>query len=126
MNGAKYLFDTNAVIKLLQENNSPLFQKVNTADWLGISIITYLEFLSFPDILKEDIELLIQFTNRIDVINLDYDNTELMEIIITLRKKYNIKLPDAIIAGTAITLNAILNTADKQLMNIRELPVLEC
>lgn len=126
MNGAKYLFDTNAVIKLLQENNGPLFKKVNTADWLGISIITYLEFLSFPDILKEDIELLIQFTNRIDVINLDYDNTELMEIIITLRKKYNIKLPDAIIAGTAITLNAILITADKQLMNMGELPVLEC
>lgn len=126
MNGAKYLFDTNAVIKLLQENNSPLFQKVNTAEWLGISIITYLEFLSFPDILKEDIELLIQFTNRINVINLDYDNTDLMEIIVALRKKYNIKLPDAIIAGTAITLNAILITAEKQLMNIRELPVLEC
>ena len=86
MSGNRYLLDTNAVIKLLQGDDSPLLKKLDTADWLGISIITYLEFLSFPDILKEDIELLIQFTNRIDVINLDYDNTELVGTIIKSRK----------------------------------------
>ncbi len=40
---------------------------------------------------------------------------------IALRKKYNLKVPDAIIAATALRLNAPLLTNDKKLLSVSEI-----
>ncbi len=57
MNG-RFLLDTNAVIALL--NGIPsLFQTLQSANWIGISIITELEFLSFSGLSTHD-EILFQ------------------------------------------------------------------
>lgn len=52
MNGkpGRYLLDTNAVVALLQ-GHTGLGQHLSDAEWVGISIITQLEFLAFPGLL---------------------------------------------------------------------------
>jgi tRNA(fMet)-specific endonuclease VapC len=52
MNG-KYLIDTNGVIALLG-NNKSLATLLSSANWIGISVITELEFLSFSNLSKTD------------------------------------------------------------------------
>jgi len=66
-----------------------------------------------------------KFLHRIEVIDLNSDKTELLDEIIRLRQQYHLKLPDTIIAGTAIFANAVLITGDKQLLKIRELKILD-
>ncbi len=43
-----YLLDTNAVIALLQ-GNEKLLEILKPARWIGISVISQIEFLVFPD-----------------------------------------------------------------------------
>ncbi len=57
------------------------------------------------------------------VVNLVENQTELFEHIVEIRQKYRIKLPDAIIAGTAVCKRAALVSSDRQLQSIRNLPV---
>ena len=42
----RYLLDTNAIVALLQ-GNLQLLQLLQNADWIGISIISQIEFLAF-------------------------------------------------------------------------------
>ncbi|MBX3042638.1 MAG: PIN domain-containing protein [Candidatus Kapabacteria bacterium] len=51
-------------------------------------------------------------------------NTQIKDTTINLRKKYNIKLPDAIIAATSINYELPLVTADKRFTMIKELDLL--
>lgn len=46
-----------------------------------------------------------------------------MDLIIVIKKKYKLKLPDAIIAAKAIINDAILITEDKDFSRIQELKV---
>lgn len=48
-------------------------------------------------------------------------NTKIKTQTIQLKKKYNIKLPDAIIASTALVYEVPLVTADKAFSKIKEL-----
>lgn len=110
MSGIKYLFDTNALISFFQGN--PALSHFASQP-LGISIITVLEFLSLPEIDETDTKLLFAFLNEIQVLELKKDNLQLIETISKLRINSRIKLPDAIIAGTAIENNAVLIINDK-------------
>ena len=124
MNGKRYLLDTNAVVALLQ-GNSKLLKHLQSAEWIGISVITQIEFLAFSGLSNEDKRLFSQFLQRIDVIELAPKQNELIDLIIKLRQQYRVKLPDAIIAATAIQYEASLVTADKQLQKIQELDVVD-
>jgi len=42
---------------------------------------------------------------------------------ITIRKEYNLKLPDCIIAATAISLDITLISADRQFRQVKNLPL---
>ena len=46
MSGNRYLLDTNAIVALLQ-GNAQLVQLLQNADWIGISVISQIEFLAF-------------------------------------------------------------------------------
>ena len=96
-----------------------------SAEWIGISVITQIEFLAFSGLSNEDKRLFSQFLQRIDVIELAPKQNELIDLIIKLRQQYRVKLPDAIIAATAIQYEASLVTADKQLQKIQELDVVD-
>ncbi len=117
MNGKRYLLDTNAIISLLKGENKSLVRCVEQAEWVGISIISKLEFLAFPDLLDSDAALFEEFQERIDIIDLTDMDVNLILKIIDTRKSHKLKLPDAIIIATAITRGSILITADKDLHN---------
>ena len=51
MNGKRYLLDTNAVILA---GNSSLRKMVEDSDFLAISVISKLEFLSYPDLTEDE------------------------------------------------------------------------
>ena len=123
MSGNRYLLDTNTIIALLQSNNR-LGQQIQDAEWVGISIINQIEFLAFSDLSEKDLQLFSQFIERVDVIGLEKNQTELINLIIQLRQQYRLKLPDAIIVATAIQYNATLVTADSQLKNIPDVNIL--
>ncbi len=123
MNGNRYLLDTNAIIVLLQGNKT-LLQQLQNAEWVGISVISQLEFLIFPDLTDADKGYFNKFLQRIDVIGLTTAQLSLITTIIDLRRQYRLKLPDAIIVGTAIQYNATLVTADKRLHKIDEVSAL--
>ena len=122
MSGNKYILDTNAIVALLKADSS-LINLTENAEWIGISIISYIEFLAFPDLGDEDISLFKKFAERIDVVGLHYNDKDFLEMIISFRKKYKIKLPDSIIISTAFINNASLITSDKQLSNVKEVNI---
>lgn len=121
MNG-KYLIDTNAVITLLG-NNISLAAVLGSAKWIGISVITELEFLSFSNLSQTDKVLFSQFKSRIEVINLDTNDVSLIKIICDVRQTHRLKLPDAIIASTALNCSATLLTNDAMFTRVKGLSV---
>lgn len=118
MNGLnRILLDTNAVIFLLQ-GDAKLNALAAEAGWLGVSVITPIEFLAFPDITVQDTDLLKAFLRRVEVIDLRHDDKRLIQTAVELRHIQSLKLPDAIIAATAIAYGATLLTADKKLLQL--------
>ena len=105
---AKYLLDTNAVIDAL--NQGFKFPK----NEYFISVITEIELFSYPYLSKEDIENLKMAIHQFESIEL---TSNIKEKTIEIRQQSRIKLPDSIIIASAISKNAILVTADKQLVN---------
>ena len=121
MSGKRYLLDTNAIVCLLRGENA-LQQRLQSAEWVGISILFQIEFLAFPNLSENDGRIFQKFSEAIDVVGLDRTERALIDRIVSLRRQYRLKLPDAIIAATAIERGAILITDDRQL---RKLPAVK-
>lgn len=56
MSGNRYVLDTNAIVALLQ-GNSQLIQLLQGADWIRVSVISQIEFLTFSGLSQEDCQL---------------------------------------------------------------------
>ena len=110
MNGNRYLLDTNAIIQLLK-GNYELRDALAGAMYVSISVIAELEFLSFPLMSERDKALYNVLRSRIHVFDLDSNNALLRQYILEARK-VGLKLPDAIIAGTARANDLSVLTAD--------------
>ncbi|MCG6134067.1 MAG: type II toxin-antitoxin system VapC family toxin [Nostoc sp. LLA-1] len=123
MSGNRYLLDTNAVVALLQ-GNSQLLQLLQNADWVGISVISQIEFLAFSGLSQEDKLVFQQFLRRVEVVSLMSGDTVLIEQVIQLRQQYRLKLPDAIIAAMALQINANLVTLDQEFAKVSTLKVI--
>lgn len=123
MSGSRYLLDTNAIVALLQ-GNSKLLQLLQNADWIGISIISKIEFIAFSGLSQGDRQLFEQFIQRVEVVSLMAGDTVLIELIIQLRQQYRLKLPDAIIAAMALQATANLVTADREFAKVSILTVI--
>ena len=120
MSGNRYLLDTNAIVALLQGNNQ-LIQRLQKADWVGISVISQIEFLVFPNLTESDRQLFQVFLQRVQVIDLSSGDENLIRMIVEIRQQYRLKLPDAIIAAIALYQSASLMTADQAFKNVNEL-----
>ena len=114
--GQKYLLDTNVVLdfmgRKLPESAKVFLSKI-IDDQINISAINKMELLGF----QHTEQNLIAFVNFSEVYHID---DEIIDKTIDLRKKYKIKLPDAIIAATAIVNDFILishNVKDFQKIN---------
>ncbi|NDJ16894.1 type II toxin-antitoxin system VapC family toxin [Myxacorys almedinensis] len=122
MNGSRYVLDTNAIVALLQ-GNVQLIQLLQTADWLGIAIISQIEFLVFAGLSETDRQLFQEFLQRIEIIDLTAKDVTLIDKVIEVRQQYRLKLPDAIVAAIAIHSSAGLITADQEFMKVDVLTV---
>jgi predicted nucleic acid-binding protein len=77
-----------------------------------------MELLSFPGITQQEedsIKSLLQDCTELSI------SSEIKKQTIEIRKKYRIKLPDAIVSASAIVNNIPLITADKGFRQIAEL-----
>lgn len=117
MNGIDFVADTNAVVYLLAGNDCmrPYISKS-----LGVSIITVMELLSYKNISDEEERTIREFLAHCQILNITDD---VKETTIILRRNFNVKLPDAIIAATAKTQDVSLITADAGLFNIKGVSV---
>lgn len=106
--GTGYLLDTNSIIDFsagrLSDNAHQHIAKI-IDDFPQISIINKIELLGFSNVPPQ----IVSFTENAFVIALDDD---IATQTINLRKKYKIKLPDAIIAATALVLDLTVITGN--------------
>jgi len=117
--GKRYLVDSNILIEfaggLLPENISTLLSDIIDQDF-NVSFINKIEVLGH----NTADEAWINFINQASVITIDDD---IIEQTIQIRKSHKIKIPDAIVAATAIINDLILltrNTGDfKSVKNLR-------
>ncbi|MBP0030792.1 PIN domain-containing protein [Roseofilum sp. Guam] len=123
MNGNRYLLDTNAIIALLQ-GNPQLIQLLQNASWIGISIVSQIEFLVFSGLTERDRQLFHQFLQRVNIVGLSSKDTGLIAEIVKIRQLYRLKLPDAAIAAMAIHHSASLVTADREFTKVNSLNVI--
>lgn len=120
----RYLIDTNVISYLLSGKLSneglQLIKKV-IDDKPNISIISKIELLSWKT--TDNVESIVgSFVSDSNVINI---NDNIVNLCISLRRKRNIKTPDAIIAATAIDGNyTIVTNNEKDFTNIRKLKII--
>jgi len=120
--GTDYLIDTNVIIDFSEGRLS-----ASARDFLSeiidkqpcISVITKLELLGFSAVSQP----IIDFVEEATVIGL---TNEIIAQTINLRKKHKIKLPDAIIAATALVEGAtILSHNTRDFQNIKSLECID-
>jgi predicted nucleic acid-binding protein len=116
MNG-KFLFDTNAIVYYLQGQPEwvDLINSTNMTERTA-SVITKIELLSYPGISKDEEERINRFLDDLTVVHL---NEVIINNVISIRRATSTKLPDAVVAATALTLGATLITGDQRLKNLK-------
>lgn len=114
--GIKYLWDTNTAIYYLQQQFPPGAEKfiddLITEEQPVISAITEIELLCWKTATEKDLELLHNFIADALIIELEQ---AIKFKAADIRKAHRIKLPDAIIAATALVYDLTLvtrNTVD--------------
>lgn len=118
MSGVKYLLDTNYILGLLKSTPEVLSEVTGRAILTvecGYSAITRMELLGFPGITTAE-ELLIQ--ERLAQLTYWPLTSTIEDVAIAVRRTRKVKLPDAIIAATAIHLQLELLTLDVGLQSV--------
>lgn len=99
-----YLIDTNAIIdaqsRRLPEEGLGFLAAIMNIDFT-ISFVSFIEYMSFAN-LSQEAEEFIKLANLIHI------NQKIIDTTILLRKRYHIKMPDAIIAATTLEFDLIL------------------
>lgn len=118
MSGIKYLLDTSCILGLLKATPEVLdlvAQRTLLASECAYSAITRMELLGYPGITAAEEQLIVdrlsKFTYRAITI-------EVEDGAIALRRARKVKVPDAIIAATAIHHGLELLTFDIALLSI--------
>ena len=111
MSGNGYLLDTNAIIQFLK-GNAELVSVLADAEFIATSIISEMEYLSFPRLEEADVQLYQVFRSRIQVYDVPSDDPMFTQLVLNARRRNGLKLPDAIIAATARANHLSVLTAD--------------
>ena len=119
MSGSDFLVDTNVLIHLV--NGDEAITDFLQGKVIFISFISEMELLSKPGLDSESIKIL---QSLIDNCVLVEFNHEIKSEAIKLRRKFKLKLPDAIIASSAKYLHLPLLTADKHFRKISDIELL--
>jgi predicted nucleic acid-binding protein len=116
MNGKEILVDTNIILYLL--DGSDELEKFLQGKDLYISFITELELLGYKNISQKQEQQIADILGDCSIISM---SNLVKEKYIEVKRKYQLKLPDAIIAASAIAFDMPLITSDKQFKTISEL-----
>jgi predicted nucleic acid-binding protein len=120
--GQRYLIDTNTVIEYLNGTLPDIAANLIEQERPCVSVITRIELLVWRNATEEHLHKIREFINASIVLNLE---ERVILKTIEIRKLHRIKLPDVIIAATALTNNLQLitrNSADFR--NVAELQVI--
>jgi len=120
--GKGYLIDSNVIVDFFDDtlpvNGKDLLNNIDPI----ISIVTFIEIFSKKSLSAQEINKLNEFSEFATIYDVDRN---IALITIDLRTQCNIKLPDAIIAATAVFYELILITRNVSDFNkIRRLEVL--
>jgi len=120
--GKKYLLDSNTVIDYIgglysDKAKQWLDQIIN--EEINVSVITKIEVLSFDPDKDDNYPILIEFFDASKIFEL---TDEIVNKTILIRQKQKIKLPDAVIASTALMNGLVLVSRNtKDFKNISDL-----
>lgn len=103
---SKFLADTNIIIYHLAGEDQACKFITDNIDKISISFITYIEVLSFDFTSKEEKKV----RNLLNMFTLIESSKDIIEQTVALRKLKKIKLPDCLIAATALVKNLVLVT----------------
>ncbi|MBS1639299.1 MAG: PIN domain-containing protein [Bacteroidetes bacterium] len=121
----RYLMDTSAVIKYLNQTFSSkairFIDKIIDED-CNISFISEIELQSWQPPNEDDLNVYKQFITVSTIFSIDKNITA---TTIEIRKKYKIKIADAIIAATALTNSfTLIADNDKDFLKVANLKYL--
>jgi hypothetical protein len=109
----RFVIDTNAALYLL---GGRLAQPLPDGRY-WLSVISELELLAYPDLTPSEETHIQAFLQDMAIVEL---NDTVKSHAIALRKRHRLKLPDALVAATAIALNATLLTNDQRLLLLQD------
>lgn len=118
MSGIDFIADTNFIIHLNEGN--PLVEPFLDYEF-AVSFISEIELLGAFSISKSKKAQLHDILKDCAIVEM---NSEIKHICIKIRQQYKMKVPDAIIAATAIVLNKSLVTSDRDFEKIKELDLI--
>ena len=115
MSGTKYLLDTNYILGILKGQPEVVADTAARALSVGqcaYSSVTRMELLGFPGITRQEESLIRQKLERLVYLPI---TRAVEDMAISLRQARKIKLPDAVIASTALCCGLELLTQDSHL-----------
>src|SRR5262245_37252676 len=97
-----YILDTNAVIYYLKEESEvvSIIEDIYTKNLpVYVSAMTEAELFAFPQVSDEETEQIEKLLQSVSIIPMD---SQIARLTGSLRKKYQIKIADSVIAATAL------------------------
>jgi predicted nucleic acid-binding protein len=110
----RYVLDTNVALYLL---SGRLVNPLPVGEFY-LSIISEIEMLSFSAIGQEEESRIREFLTQVTIVGL---SEEVKQSTIEIRRKYRLKLPDAIVCATALVMDSNLLSNYVQLGKVTEL-----
>ncbi|TKS62956.1 MAG: PilT protein [Nitrospira sp.] len=112
---ARFVLDTNIILYFLGGRLADPFP----AGAYAISVISELELLAYPGLVSSEEQRIRDFLTDVPITDL---TQSVKHHAVNLRKRFGLKLPDAIVAATALALEAILLTNDQRLLVLSDVP----
>ncbi|MES2268173.1 MAG: type II toxin-antitoxin system VapC family toxin [Bacteroidota bacterium] len=116
MSGDSIVIDTSLIINLF--NGVSEVQELIEGRNLFVSIVSEIEVLSFSGLSITDKKLIKDFLSKCHIVDIE---PAIKELTIDIRSNTKIKLPDAIIAATAMYYDLPLFTMDKGFKRLPDL-----
>jgi len=113
MNGTNIFLDTNICIYLL--NGDVIVSEILQDQNIYISIITEMELYAYHGYSSSSLKILNSFIESVSIVNIE-EGIKLNAI--KIRKNTKLKLPDSIIAASALTYKMPIISADNDLKKI--------
>lgn len=120
MSGNKILLDTNAFIYFFEGKSKITMLVVNTPE-IYFSAISEIELLSVTHLTQNQTDSIKNFLSLCQRVEL---NSKVIDQTIKIRRQYRFKIPDAVIAASALHLQIPLVSADTEFKKITGLTLI--